>query len=91
MVDTYELFEYTLVESLFWLPAPIEFLIMLLETLKVGLPFLTTAVAQLLDPVRSELSKGEAEIRCKLSADSNLCPAACASSRTTPRQAAHGG
>ena len=90
MVDTYELFEHALVEGLFWLSAPVELLIMLLETLEVGLPFLTTAVAQLLDPMRSETNKGEAEIRWKLSADSNLCPAACASSRTTPRQAAHG-
>lgn len=48
---TYKLFKNALVECLFWLPAPVELLVVLLETVEVGLPFLTTAVAQLLDTV----------------------------------------
>ncbi len=51
VADTYKLLKDALVECLFWLPAPVELLVVLLETLEVGFPLLTTAVAQLLDAV----------------------------------------
>ena len=47
--DTYELFEYALIQCLFWLPALVELLVMLFETLEVGLPLLAAVVTQLLD------------------------------------------
>lgn len=52
--DTYQLLKHTLVERLFWLPASVELLVVLLETLEVRLPFLATAVAQLLDTTDSD-------------------------------------
>lgn len=44
-IDTYKLLEDTLVECLFWLPASVEFLVVLLEALEVGLPLLSTVIA----------------------------------------------
>lgn len=55
---TYELFEDTLVERLFWLPAPVKLLVVLFQTLEVGFPLLTAVVAQLLDPVWSISKSG---------------------------------
>lgn len=49
---TYQLLEYALVECLFWLPAPVEFLVVLLKTVEMGFPLLATVVAQLVDPVK---------------------------------------